>query len=344
MPIPDCCRRVGLGAGSPYWSPVWLLAQVYASASPRSVIVFNVRGWLSRRERCLDNHPRTLRAAWIGVMQKEWMRRTKAARFDQSLGGLVTPRLGARSCSSGGCGVVAGLGSRSSSSGRCGVMRRLRPWPSSLVPGRRCCPDLSGRPDTLDQARHTNASCQTNGSGHAQSRSPNRTRRTNRSGLPGPRRTRPHPPDEREQAPKRGVTSSQGTCQTWRPSSFLIHSFCLTPILAAFNGFGGLSRHLSRLDKPPKPLQTIRDRGEAEAQNARPSQTDDNKATHHPTATQKINSAEALRLAKSPGKVDDHQPQQKRPSREFAEPQADPRPNPGGYGPFPIYPCQAPNG
>jgi hypothetical protein len=72
--------------------------------------VFNVRGWLSRRERCLDNHPRTLRAAWIGVMQKEWMRRTNAARFGMSPCWLVTPRLAARFCSSGGCGLGRGTG------------------------------------------------------------------------------------------------------------------------------------------------------------------------------------------------------------------------------------------
>ena len=30
--------------------------------------------------------------------------------------------------------------------------------------------------------------------------------------------------------------------------------------------------------------------------------------------------------------------------REAAAPKTDPRPNPGGYGPFPPYACQAPNG
>jgi hypothetical protein len=34
----------------------------------------------------------------------------------------------------------------------------------------------------------------------------------------------------------------------------VIQSFCITPILAFFNSFLGLSRHLSRLDKPKKLL------------------------------------------------------------------------------------------
>jgi len=34
----------------------------------------------------------------------------------------------------------------------------------------------------------------------------------------------------------------------------VIESFCITPIQAFFNSFWGLSRHLSRLDKPQKLL------------------------------------------------------------------------------------------
>ena len=54
----------------------WLfgfLRTLVASASPRSLIVCN-RFWdLSRRERCLDKSQNLLRAAWIGVMQKNWI-------------------------------------------------------------------------------------------------------------------------------------------------------------------------------------------------------------------------------------------------------------------------------
>ena len=48
----------------------------------------------------------------------------------------------------------------------------------------------------------------------------------------------------------------------------VIQFFCITPIQAALNDFWGLSRHLSRLDKPQKSLNTIRDRGDAEAPSA----------------------------------------------------------------------------
>ena len=44
-----------------------------------------------------------------------------------------------------------------------------------------------------------------------------------------------------------------------------IQFFCITPIQAALNILGDLSRHLSRLDKSENLLHTIRDRGDAEA-------------------------------------------------------------------------------
>src|SRR5882757_2258597 len=72
-------HRGGSGAspgGSPYWSLVGFLGTLWASASPRSRIVFHDFWVLSRRERCLDNTQKSLRAAWIGVMQKDWI--TKA--------------------------------------------------------------------------------------------------------------------------------------------------------------------------------------------------------------------------------------------------------------------------
>ena len=66
----------GFGVLSLYWSLVGFLGTLWASASPRSRIVFNDFWVLSRRERCLDNTQKSLRAAWIGVMQKDWL--TKA--------------------------------------------------------------------------------------------------------------------------------------------------------------------------------------------------------------------------------------------------------------------------
>jgi hypothetical protein len=47
--------------------------------------------------------------------------------------------------------------------------------------------------------------------------------------------------------------------------------FCITPIQAALNDFWVLSRHLSRLDNTQKSWNTIRDRGDAEAQTEGPS-------------------------------------------------------------------------
>src|SRR5882757_1285435 len=61
-----------------------------------------------------------------------------------------------------------------------------------------------------------------------------------------------------------------------------IQFFCITPIQAALNDFWGLSRHLSRLDKPQKSLNTIRDRGDTEAPSAGISQPEAGNATHHP--------------------------------------------------------------
>jgi hypothetical protein len=82
-----------------------------------------------------------------------------------------------------------------------------------------------------------------------------RTRRTNRSELPSPRRTKPHPPDELERAPTRGVTNTPGDMPNLAAVVLLIHSFCLTPIQAALNVRGWLSRHLSRLDNHPRTLK-----------------------------------------------------------------------------------------
>jgi hypothetical protein len=91
------------------------------------------------------------------------------------------------------------------------------------------------------------------------------------------RRNTPHPLDELEQAPDR-----LRQCLPWdmpQHAAFpmVVQSFCITPIQAALNDFWGLSRHLSRLDKPQKSLNTIRDRGDAEAQSVLTSQTANHK-------------------------------------------------------------------
>jgi hypothetical protein len=79
---------------------------------------------------------------------------------------------------------------------------------------------------------------------------------------------------------------------------------------------------------------TIRDRGEAEAQNARtPAKQRSHNARTKPNSeakrahqpNRKANNAHRIRIENSPNT-------------------GRPPPNPGGYGPFPIYPCQAPNG
>jgi len=60
------------GSGA-LWVAVWLPAHVLGSCiTPIPYCV--QRFWvLSRRERCLDNTQKSLRAAWIGVMQKDWI-------------------------------------------------------------------------------------------------------------------------------------------------------------------------------------------------------------------------------------------------------------------------------
>src|SRR5882757_1027767 len=103
-------HRGGSGAspgGSPYWSLFGFLGTLWASASPRSRIVFNDFWVLSRRERCLDNTQKSLRAAWIGVMQKDWitkdlsMPRVVASALGGSDAASWEPALGESS----GCGL-----------------------------------------------------------------------------------------------------------------------------------------------------------------------------------------------------------------------------------------------
>jgi hypothetical protein len=210
----------------------WLcgfLRTFVASASPRSRIVCN-RFWdLSRRERCLDKSQNLLRAAWIGVMQKNWI--------PQKL-----PR---------GCGFPPGWAVTQSVESPLQFVQRLpvtsRVSPKDgLVQGPATTPptirDQSTRPRTQAAATH-------------------RTRRTNESR---------HLTDASR--PPLGPSQTSWHC----PS--LIQFFCITPIQAALNGFWGLSRHLSRLDKPQKPLHTIWDRGDAEAPSVRTGQTANHQA------------------------------------------------------------------
>jgi hypothetical protein len=96
--------------------------------------------------------------------------------------------------------------------------------------------EVTGPWPVLDQAKHTTGSCRTNESGLPSPAPTTGTRWTNGSGLPTGCVT---PPDGNATA--RGIP-------------VIIQSFCITPILAFFNSFLGLSRHLSRLDKPKKLL------------------------------------------------------------------------------------------
>jgi hypothetical protein len=83
------------------------------------------------------------------------------------------------------------------------------------------------------------------------------------------RRTRPHSLDS-----SGAGTRPAASLRPWdRPQHaayrpLIIQFFCITPIQAALNDFWGLSRRERCLDKPQKSLNTIRDRGDAEAPNA----------------------------------------------------------------------------
>jgi hypothetical protein len=63
-----------------------------------------------------------------------------------------------------------------------------------------------------------------------------------------------NPLDELERAPNRLRHRHQPRMPQHAAVPIVIQSFCITPILAFFNSFLGLSRHLSRLDKPKKLL------------------------------------------------------------------------------------------
>jgi hypothetical protein len=56
-----------------------------------------------------DNHQKSLRAAWIGVMQKDWIPQEMPRRCGMPSGGWWRSRSGARSSSSSGCGVLRRL-------------------------------------------------------------------------------------------------------------------------------------------------------------------------------------------------------------------------------------------
>jgi len=159
----------------------------------------------------------------------------------------------------------------------------------------------------------------------------NGTRRTNESGVPKRGASDYHrtgPPDEQEQVPNRGASDYHRTGPRGRNENGLqpsasfrfggtsnkVRGMALMTISTAFSDpkrtsvFGILSRYSSRLGKIPKTKPTIRDRGKA-GRRGKPK-------TCHPTANKPK-----------------HRRQKDRPP-----------PNPGGYGPFPPYACQAPNG
>jgi hypothetical protein len=62
------------------------------------------------------------------------------------------------------------------------------------------------------------------------------------------------PLNELEQAPNPLRRRHRAVMPEHAAFPVVIQSFCITPILAFFNSFWGLSRHLSRLDNPQKLL------------------------------------------------------------------------------------------
>jgi hypothetical protein len=75
-----------------------------------------------------------------------------------------------------------------------------------------------------------------------------------RGRAPKPRSRNRRPLDERERAPNPLRHRHRTAMPEHAAFPVVIQSFCITPILAFFNSFLGLSRHLSRLDKPKKLL------------------------------------------------------------------------------------------
>ena len=115
---------------------VWLVCTLVASASPRSRIVCNGFWDLSRRERCLDKSQKPLRAAWIGVMQKNWIPQEMPRGLRQSQEGRTAVVW------------VSALVRPAGAAGRGG----LSAWPRLLVPG--------------GHADMRTCSCRTNGTRH----------------------------------------------------------------------------------------------------------------------------------------------------------------------------------
>jgi hypothetical protein len=107
----------------------------------------------------------------------------------------------------------------------------LSPWPRSAVPNRwsRWSPN-PGPPGAT-------GSC-----------------RANWSGLPKSRFRNRRPLDELDRAPNPLRHRHQPVMPEHAAFPVVIQSFCITPILAFFNSFWWLSRHLSRLDNHQKLL------------------------------------------------------------------------------------------
>ena len=105
-----------------------------------------------------------------------------------------------------------------------------------------------------------------------QTRPAGRTKQARNRG--GTHRTDRNPPDEQERTPNRSAFYFKQDLAQTRGIPLFTQSFCITPIRALFKAVGGgLSRYSPRLDKPPPTVTTITDRGDAEAQIARTSQT-----------------------------------------------------------------------
>jgi hypothetical protein len=103
----------------------------------------------------------------------------------------------------------------------------LSSWPSSLVP--RCWLSQAGNP--------YNRKLPSEREWLPRPAPATGTRWTNGSGLP-----------------TRCATATGRQMPKHAAVPIVIQSFCITPILAFFNSFWGLSRHLSRLDNPQKLL------------------------------------------------------------------------------------------
>jgi hypothetical protein len=128
---------------------------------------------LSRRERCLDKPPKPLKAARIGVRQKEWMTRICREGQARSLESLVRSQLTACSRSSSGFRLVVGC----AAAGRVPALVRPAAHIGDWVGSTDEQPPQQEPPDSPDSPRAGSQSGR-----HDQV--PSGTRRTDESGFP----------------------------------------------------------------------------------------------------------------------------------------------------------------